>query len=82
MKERTIYTIMNEISTLRIYVTCAYKAYRDQEKGSYYYIIEGQAEASLATLLNAKYINRNEYMDMSKQLHHIFKMYKKNKKRT
>lgn len=77
MKERTIYTIMNEISTLRIYVLCAYKAYRDREKGSYYYIIEGQAEASLATLLNVKYINRTEYMDMSKQLRHVFRMYKR-----
>lgn len=75
MKERTIYTIMNEISTLKIYVICAYKAYR--EKGSHYYIIEGQAEASLSTLLDVKYINRTEYMNLSKQLQHVFRMYKR-----
>ena len=75
MKERTIYTIMNEISTLRIYVICARKSYREKE--SYYYIIEGQAEASLATLLDVKYINRTEYMNLSKQLQHVFRMYKR-----
>lgn len=80
MKERTrstysIYSLMNDIYTLRIDVKLAYKSY--QEKESYSYIFERQAEASLETLLDVKYINNTEYKELDDQLHHIFRMYKR-----
>lgn len=80
MKERkrstyTIYSLMNDIYTLRINVKLAYQTYKEKEK--YYYIFERQAEASLETLLDVKYINSNEYKELAEQLHHIFRMFER-----
>ncbi len=80
MKERkksiyTIYSLMNDIYTLKINVKLAYKTYKEKEK--YSYIFERQAEASLETLLDVKYINNNEYIELDEQLHHIFRMYER-----
>lgn len=80
MKERkkstyTIYSLMNEIETLRVYVKCAFTSY--QKRASYYSIFEDQARASLDTLLDVKYINRTEYKELYEQLFHVFRMYKR-----
>lgn len=76
MKERNIYNLMNEVSTLRFNIICAYSFYKQGKK--HYYTAEQNAIASLSTLLDVDYITSySEYKELFEQLNHIFEMYKK-----
>lgn len=76
MKERTIYTIMNKVYTLRNCVKTAVIFYK--RKNNYYLNLEDQAIASLYTLNNVDYITHDELDELYNQLNHVFKMYKRN----
>lgn len=71
----TIYTLMGKVHTLRFYVALAAKSYREHKK--YYAIFEEKALASLETLLDVGYISKDEYTELSEQLCHVFRMYKR-----
>ena len=71
----TIYLLMNKVHTLRFYTTLAAKCYREGKQ--YYSIFEDKALASLETLLDVDYIPKDEYTELSEQLCHVFRMYKR-----
>lgn len=71
----TIYSLMNKVHTLRFYTTLAAKCYREGKR--YYSSFEDKALASLETLLDVDYISRDEFTELSEQLFHIFRMYRR-----
>lgn len=71
----TIYLLMNKVHTLRFFTILAAKSYREGER--YYDLFEEKARASLDTLLDVDYISNTEYVDLSEQLSHVFRMYKR-----
>lgn len=71
----TIYSLMNKVHTLRFFTILAAKSYREGER--YYDLFEEKARASLDTLLDVDYISNTEYVDLSEQLSHVFRMYKR-----
>ena len=71
----TIYSLMNKVHTLGFYTKLAVKCYREGKK--YYCNFEDKALASLETLLDVDYISRYEYVELSEQLCHVFRMYKR-----
>lgn len=71
----TIYSLMNKVHTLRFYTTLAAKSYREGKL--YYSSFEDKALASLETLLDVDYISRDEYTELSEQLFHVFRMYRR-----
>ena len=71
----TIYSLMNKVHTLGFYTKLAAKYYREGKK--YYSNFEDKASASLETLLDVDYISRYEYAELSEQLCHVFRMYKR-----
>ena len=75
IQEKTIYTLMNEVYTLRHYVELALKAYKAKE--SYYMRIENEAFVSLLTVIELKKLYNNEYGNVYEQLRHVFAMYKR-----
>ena len=74
VKEVSIYAVMNQISTLRLYVKMAYSNYL--EKGISYEFFEEKASASLQTLCDVRYITFSQYTELEKQLRRVFKLYK------
>lgn len=71
----TIYSLMNKVRTLGFYTTLAAKCYREGKQ--YYSCFEDKALASLDTLLDVDYISRDEYTELTEQLSHVFRMYKR-----
>lgn len=71
----TIYSLMNKVHTLGFYAKLAAKCYREGKK--YYSSFEDKALASLDTLLDVDYISKDEYTELSEQLCHVFRMYKR-----
>ena len=71
----TIYSLMNKVHTLCFYVALAAKSYR--EGGRFYSAFEDKASASLETLLDIDYISVDEYRELTEQLSHVFRMYKR-----
>lgn len=71
----TIYSLMNKVHSLCFFTVLAAKSYREGKK--YYDYFEEKAKASLDTLLDVDYISTTEYADLSEQLFHIFRMYKR-----
>ena len=74
VKEVSIYAVMNQITTLGVYVKMAYRNYR--EKGTIYEFFEEKAVASLQTLFDVRYITFSQFLELEKQLKHVFKVYK------
>ena len=71
----TIYTLMNKVNTLRIYVTLAAKSYRERKQ--YYSNFEDMARASLETLVDVGYLSRVEFIKLQDELFHVFRMFKR-----
>lgn len=72
---KTIYTLANEVKTLRISLTSAYKGY--QAHRQYYSDYEERCEAALNTLFDVGYISNSEYLELSDQMYHVMRMYKR-----
>lgn len=80
MKERkkstyTIYSLMNEIRTLRRYVKLAYTSYQEGKK--FYEDFEDMARASFNTLTEINFIEPDEVEELREQLYHVLRMYKR-----
>lgn len=71
----TIYSLMKKVRSLYTFTVLAAKYYREGKM--YYNVFEEQARASLDTLLDIDYISNTEYVDLSEQLSHVFRMYKR-----
>lgn len=71
----TIYSLMNKVHSLCFYTVLAAKSYREGKK--YYYLFEEKAKAVLDSLLDIGYITTTEYANLSEQLSHVFRMYKR-----